>query len=153
MSDNVIQEPARSLKEQFSRGSEAWNEQSDPTFRFWTEGDCWGFPLFSLSASRYFGTKETLCRYWRLGAVVITGPKVLDFYAWFCAHRATRLKSDGKDIKVLNLILSGDSDGVSNRTEIRPLWSYLTATQPDAREPVRCGVGNFPAESVRRCAP
>ena len=47
--------------------------------------------------------------------VIIAGPKVLDFYAGFCAHRATCLKADGKDIKVLNLILSGDSDGVSNK--------------------------------------
>ena len=52
----------------------------------------------------------------RLGTVIIAGPKVLDFYAGFCAHRATCLKADGKDIKVLNLILSGDSDEVSNCT-------------------------------------
>jgi hypothetical protein len=57
-----------------------------------------------------------LCLYWPLGTVVIAGPKVLDFYAGFCAHRATCLKADGKDIKVLNLILGGDSDGVSNCT-------------------------------------
>ena len=61
-----------------SEGSEAWKEQSDPIFRFWTEGDWWGFPFFSLSASRYFGDKETLCLYWPLGTVVIAGPKVLD---------------------------------------------------------------------------
>jgi hypothetical protein len=93
--------------------SEAWKEQSDPIFRFCAEGDWWGFPLFSLSASRYFGEKETLCLYWPLGTVVIAGPRVLDFYAGFCAHRATCLKADGKDIKVLNLILSGNSDGAS----------------------------------------
>jgi hypothetical protein len=115
MNGNVIRVPARSLKEQFSRSSEAWKEQSDPIFRFWAEGDWWGFPFFSLSASRYFGDKETLCLYWPLGTVVIAGPKVLDFYAGFCAHRATCLKADGKDIKVLNLILSGDSDGASGR--------------------------------------
>ena len=51
--------------------------------------------------------------YWPLGTVVIAGPKVLDFYAGFCAHRATCLKADGKDIKVLNLILSGNSDDAS----------------------------------------
>ena len=116
MNGNVIRVPARSLKEQFSKRSEAWKEQFDPIFRFWAEGDWWGFPFFSLSASRYFGDKETLCLYWPLGTVVIAGPKVLDFYARFCAHRATCLKADGKDIKVLNLILSGDSDGVSNCT-------------------------------------
>jgi hypothetical protein len=31
--------PARSLKEQFSRSSEAWKEQSDPIFRFRAEGE------------------------------------------------------------------------------------------------------------------
>jgi hypothetical protein len=80
MNGNVIRVPARSLKEQFSGGSEAWRYQSDPIFRFWAEGD-WGSAFFSLSASRYFGDKETLCLYWPLGTVVITGPNVLDFYA------------------------------------------------------------------------
>jgi hypothetical protein len=40
--------------------------------------------------------------------VVIKGPKVLDFYAGFCAHRATCLKADGKDITDLKLILDYD---------------------------------------------
>jgi hypothetical protein len=78
MNGNVSQLPARSLKEQFSRSSEAWKEQCDPIFRFCAEGDWWGFPFFSLSASRYFGEKETLCLYWPLGTLVIAGPKVLD---------------------------------------------------------------------------
>ena len=64
MNDNVTRVSVRSLKEQFSRGSEAWREQSDPIFRFLAEGDWWGFPFFSLSASRYFGDKEILCLYW-----------------------------------------------------------------------------------------
>jgi hypothetical protein len=105
--------PARSLKEQFSRGSEAWKEQSDPIFRFWTEGRLVGFPIFSLRASRYFGDAETLCLYWQLGTVVITGPKVLDFYAGFCVNRATCLKADGKDIKDLKLILNSDSNAAN----------------------------------------
>jgi hypothetical protein len=67
MRDNVMRVPSRSLKEQFSKTSDAWKEQSDPIFRFWAEGDWWGFPFFSLSASRYFGDKETLCLYWPLG--------------------------------------------------------------------------------------
>jgi hypothetical protein len=83
-------------------------EQSDPIFRFWTEGDWWGFPFFSLSASRYFGDKKTLFLYWPLGTVVITGPKVADFYAGFCAHRATSLKSDGKDILSVTMVLNSE---------------------------------------------
>jgi hypothetical protein len=111
MSDNTIRVPTRSLKEQFSRASEAWKEQSDPIFRFWANGDWWGFPFFSLSASRYFGDRKTLCLYWPLGAIVITGPKVLDFYAGFCAQRVTCLRADGKDITGIRWILNGDSNG------------------------------------------
>jgi hypothetical protein len=63
MNGSVIREPSRTLKEQFSRSSQAWKEQSDPVFRFWARGDWWGFPFFSLSARRYFGENETLCLY------------------------------------------------------------------------------------------
>jgi hypothetical protein len=104
MSDNMILAPARSLKEQFSRGSEAWKAvRSDLSVL--DRVDWWGFPFFSLSASRYFGDKATLCLYWPLGTFVITGPKVPDFYTGFCAHRATSLKSDGKDIISVMMVL------------------------------------------------
>jgi hypothetical protein len=119
VNDKGVPVPARSLREQFSRSSEAWKEQSDAIFRFWAEGDWWGFPFFSLSASRYFGDKETLCLYWPLGTAVITGPKVLDFYAGFCAHRATCLKPDGKDITDLKLILSGDSNAPNESDHLK----------------------------------
>jgi hypothetical protein len=52
MNGSVIPEPSRSLKEQFSRSSEAWKEQTDPIFRFWAEADWWGFPFFSLGSHR-----------------------------------------------------------------------------------------------------
>jgi hypothetical protein len=39
-----------------------------------------------------------------------SGLKVLDFYTGFCAHRATCLKADGKDITHLTLILNVDSN-------------------------------------------
>jgi hypothetical protein len=55
-------------------------------------------------------TERRLCLYWPLGTLVITGPKVLDFYSGFCAHRATCLKADGKDITDLKLILNRDSN-------------------------------------------
>jgi hypothetical protein len=79
-----------------------------------------GFPYFGLSASRYFGDKETLCFYWQLGTVVMTGPKVLDFYAGFCTHRVTCLKADGKDITDLKLILNSAPNAES---EAGPLKS------------------------------
>jgi len=110
MNDNVTRVSVRSLKEQFSRGSEAWREQSDPIFRFLAEGDWWGFPFFGLSASRYCGDKEMLSLCWPLGTLVITGPKVLDFYAGFCSQRATCLKADGQDITDVKLILNVESE-------------------------------------------
>jgi hypothetical protein len=50
--------------------------------------------------------------------VVIKGPKVLDFYAGFCAHRATCLKADGKDITDLKLILDNDPKA---KNDVNPL--------------------------------
>jgi hypothetical protein len=38
MNGNAIGRRARSLKEQFSRSSEAWKEQPDPIFRFLGRG-------------------------------------------------------------------------------------------------------------------
>ena len=64
--------------------------------------------MWSWEASRYFGEKETLCLYWPLATIVITGPKVLDFYAGFCAHRATSLECDGKDILSVTIVLNSD---------------------------------------------
>jgi hypothetical protein len=55
--------------------------------------------------------RETLCLYWPLATVLITGPRALDFYAGFCAHRVTCLKVDGKEITDLKLMLIGDSNG------------------------------------------
>jgi hypothetical protein len=99
--------PARSLKEQFSRNSEAWKEQSDPIFRFCTEGDWW-VSRFSLSVPVVISArKRHCCLYWPLATIVITGPKVLDFYG-FCAHRATSLKCDGKDILSVTMVLNSD---------------------------------------------
>jgi len=101
---------SRSRHGQFSRSSEPCKEQSDPIFRFWAKGDSRGFPLFTLSASRYFGNKETLCLYWPLGTVVITGPKVLNFYAAFLFQPGNVFQSGWKDIVDLNLILNGNSN-------------------------------------------
>ena len=50
MNDNLGFQPTRSLKQQFSRPSEVWKEHAEPVFRFWTAGDCWAFPFFSLDS-------------------------------------------------------------------------------------------------------
>jgi hypothetical protein len=51
------------------------------------------------------GDRETLCLYWPVGTLIITGFEVPDLYAGFCAQRATSLKADRKDITDLKLIL------------------------------------------------
>jgi hypothetical protein len=76
------------------------------------------FTSASLSASRYFGDKQTLCLYWPLGTLLITGPRALDFYTGFCANRATCLTADGKDITEIKLILNDDSNA---QKEVGPL--------------------------------
>jgi hypothetical protein len=71
-----------------------------------------------------FGDKETLCLYWPLGTVVITGPKVLDFYASFCTHRATCLKADRKHITDLKLMLNGDSNAENEASLVFRIFSH-----------------------------
>ena len=140
MNVSVIREPSRSLKERFSRSSEAWKEQSDPIFRFWAEGDWWGFPLFSLSASRYFGEGQTLCVYWPLGTVVIAGPKVLDFYSGFCAtgQRVSRQmeKTSKSSIWYSVAIRTGRRAALNSRVE-RTCSAADTQTSGERR----CDVG------------
>ena len=71
------------------------------------------------------------------GTVVITGPKVLDIFAGFCAHRATCLKADGKDITDLKLILNADSCAeieagpekieLGQSADRNPMWSKVVS--------------------------
>jgi hypothetical protein len=67
-----------------------------------------------------FGDKETLCLYWPLGTVVITGPKVLDFMLVF----ATCLKADRKDITDLKLMLNGDSNAENKASLVFRIFSH-----------------------------
>ena len=55
---------------------------------------------------------------------------MLDFYSGSCAHRATCLKADGKDIIGLKLILTGDSDA-ENETSIQsePVRKFVCGSQ------------------------
>jgi hypothetical protein len=59
-----------------------------------------------MTAIHYSARHERLLITWTLGTLVIAGPKVLDFYDDFCDHRATSLKSDGKDILALAIVLA-----------------------------------------------
>jgi hypothetical protein len=88
----------QSLKELY-RQPNCWEKTAAPIVRFWT-GDrtCWGFPYFSVIATRYEPEAERLLIYFGPGAIVIRGPKVLEFFDDFANHRATGLKADGKEI-------------------------------------------------------
>jgi hypothetical protein len=57
ISDDLTPMPAGSLKEQFSKGSEAWKEQSDLIFRFSTEGDWWASPTSASAPAGISATK------------------------------------------------------------------------------------------------
>jgi hypothetical protein len=61
-----------------------------------------------MTAIHYSARHERLLINWTLGTVVISGPKALEFYDDFCDHRATSLKSDGKDILAVKMVLIGE---------------------------------------------
>ena len=74
------------------------------------DGDSWGFLFHYLTAIHYSARHERLLISWTLGTLVIAGPKVLEFYDDFCNHRATSLKSDGKDILAVTILLNAERD-------------------------------------------
>ena len=103
--------PAPALKELRSkpRRSNAWESEDAEVVRFWTDGrDSWGFLFHYLTAIHYSARHERLLITWTLGTLVVTGPKVLEFYDDFCNHRATSLKSDGKDILAVTMVLNAE---------------------------------------------
>jgi hypothetical protein len=65
-----------------------------------------GVPVFLVSALAGIVATERHCISTPLGTIVITGPKALDF---FCAHRATSIKSDGRDILSVTLVPNSDN--------------------------------------------
>jgi hypothetical protein len=102
---------APALKELYSkpRRSNAWDSEEAEVVTFWTdEGDSWGFLFHHLTAINYSARHERLLITWSLGTLVIAGPKVLEFYEDFCNHRATSLKSDGKDILAVTMVLNAE---------------------------------------------
>jgi hypothetical protein len=45
---------------------------------------------------------------WPVGTIVVAGPKALEFYEQFSNHRATLIKSDGKDILSVRMHLNSE---------------------------------------------
>ena len=89
-----------SLREEYSRSTSAWEVRQDPIFRVWVDDGnaCFGFPFFSLVAAFFLKETSTVSLQFPLGAVIVTGPKVQDFFDLFCQNRATCVRSDGVDI-------------------------------------------------------
>lgn len=88
----------QSLKELY-RLPNCWEKTTAPIVRFWIgDGSCWGFPYFSVIATRCEPEAERLLIYFGPGVIVVRGPKVLEFLDDFANHRATGLKADGKEI-------------------------------------------------------
>ena len=113
MNGNDQRRPPPALKELYSkpRRSNAWESEAAEVVRFWTDdGDSWGFLFHYLTAIHYSARHERLLITWTLGTLVIAGPKVLEFYDDFCNHRATSLKSDGKDILAVTMVLNAERD-------------------------------------------
>jgi hypothetical protein len=113
LNGNDQRRPAPALKELYSkpRRSNAWESEEAEVVRFWTDdGDSWGSPFHCLTTIHYSVRHKRLLITWTLGTLVIAGPKILEFYDDFCHHRATSLKSDGKDILAVTMVLNAERD-------------------------------------------
>ena len=67
MSDNMNAGAVTVAEEQFSKGSDAWKEQSDPIFRFWTEGTGGAFRSLVSAPAGISATKRHCVSIGRLG--------------------------------------------------------------------------------------
>jgi hypothetical protein len=86
---------AQSLKELY-RQPNCWEKATAPIVRFRAgEGSCWGFPYFSVIATRYEPEAERLLIYFGTGAIVIRAPKVPELFDDFANHWATGFRLEG----------------------------------------------------------
>ena len=91
-------------------------------------GECWGFPFFSLSAARFIPHphphSQRLLLYFPSATIqVIGGAKVLEFLEELSNHRATGLKSDGKEILEVKVMLNGgDRERVNQDIRTKKTW-------------------------------
>jgi hypothetical protein len=99
-----------SLKQMYSQ-PKCWEKSTSPLVRFWSsDGSCWGFPFFSVIATRYLPGQERLLIYFGTGAVVIRGPKALELFDDFSNHRATAIKADGEEILSVEIDLNRETE-------------------------------------------
>ena len=99
----------QSLKEIYGKPN-CWEKSTAPLIRFWTSGGaCWGFPFFSVIATRYLPDQEQLLIYFATGTIAIRGPKALEVFEDFSNHRATAIRADGEEILAVEIDLNGES--------------------------------------------
>jgi len=111
MNENNLQPRAPTLKDLYGpkQSSLPWEEHQAEIVRFWTDsGDCWGFLFHHVSGILYSARDERLLIDWALGTIVVTGPRILEFYEQFSNHRATLIKADGKDILSVKMHLNSE---------------------------------------------
>ena len=116
MNENSHQPRVPSLKELYGpkQSSFPWEEQEAEIVRFWIDsGDCWGFLFHHASGTYYSAKEQRLLIDCGLGTIVITGPKAFEFYEQFSNHRATLIRSDGKDILSVKMHLN--SEGLAEK--------------------------------------
>jgi hypothetical protein len=112
-----IEVSMQTLKEKFGAQSDCWEPRSEPVFRFWIDGECVGYPFFSLMATDYIGSEDggsaddKLRLEFPIGTVVISGPKTMQFYDAFSSNCATKVKADGKDIVSVEFIVRDNGGG------------------------------------------
>jgi hypothetical protein len=113
----------KSLREQYGRKSESFEEQSEPIIRFWldgegdTPGDCVAFPFFSLLAARLMPAKGAALFEFQMGNIVLQGPGVRALFESFCANKATNIRTDNKDILSVTLVLPTPPQPPTDPTE------------------------------------
>jgi hypothetical protein len=103
MSDNGV----RSLREQYAapRRSAAWEIGSADIIRFWAaDGNCYGFLFHHVMSTVYLAQPNRLFIQCPLGALVISGSKVLEFYDDFSNRKVTVVKADGMDITSVEML-------------------------------------------------
>jgi hypothetical protein len=96
-----MQPAAPSLRSMYEapRRSEAWELGVPEIVKFWADdGCCYGFMWHALSSAVYIPEHQRLMLGYGLGALVITGPKIADFFEDFCSRKVVSVKADGKDL-------------------------------------------------------
>ncbi|SRR6266436_2327992 len=102
-----------SLREQYAkpRRSAAWDLGEYEIIRFWADdGNCYGFMFHHLGLSVYLSDQRGLVINCAFGTILISGPRILDFWDDLCARKVSAVRVDGKDITSIALHARSDKE-------------------------------------------